>query len=80
MSDHPEHDKMSAIVAISNSIGGFLDWLDDNEITLCQVDIEDGYYPIHMSKEKLLAKFFGIDLDKIEKEKQQMLKELRGES
>lgn len=39
---------------------------------------DDTYYPIFESIEKILARHFDIDLDKIEAEKQAMLASLRG--
>jgi hypothetical protein len=38
---------------------------------------ERGFVPINKNIEKLLAEYFNIDLDKVEKEKQAILKELR---
>jgi hypothetical protein len=37
----------------------------------------EGYYPYHFTIEKLLAKHFDIDLNKVEDEKRAMLDELR---
>jgi hypothetical protein len=38
---------------------------------------ENELVPIHYDVQKLLAEFFGIDLDKLEQEKRTMLDELR---
>ena len=37
----------------------------------------EGYYPVRGGINEILAGYFGIDLDKIEDEKRQMLEELR---
>lgn len=42
----------------------------------CGLD-EDTYYPIYDSIEKILARHFDIDLDKVEAEKQAMLASIR---
>jgi hypothetical protein len=78
---YPECEKMVAIKDKSQAIGEFLEWLQNiKEMTICQlIDGEDEmeYSPTYLNTEKLLAEFFNIDLDKVEEEKRQMLKELR---
>jgi hypothetical protein len=37
----------------------------------------EGYYPVHGSIQKILADYFGIDQNKIEAEKRQMLEQIR---
>lgn len=39
-----------------------------------------GYYPVHKAHYQLLAQYFNIDLNKVEKERRQMLKELQNSS
>ena len=83
MSDHPEHEKLAAIKDKSQTIGEFLEWLPTQGITLCtyyygrKKGDDGGYCPAAASTTALLAKFFDIDLDKLESEKQQMLDSLR---
>lgn len=78
----PEIDRMKAIQEESQSIGAFIDWLDENGMPICKWteydDAHPQYNPIHLSIEKLLAKYFEIDLDKLENEKQAILDTLRG--
>lgn len=78
MSDYPEHDKLVAVKDESQAVGEFLTTCG---YALCEwVEAEDepnGYYPVAMSIERILAKHYGIDLGKIEKEKRQMLEALR---
>ena len=90
MAEYPEHEKMREVVDRSQSIGEFLDWLrDEKGIALCKWQdtihhseemgdyTPEGYYVVKDGPEKLLADFFDIDLDKIEKEKQAMLDALQ---
>lgn len=76
----PEHDKMRAISEESHKIGEFLGWLDERGLFLCQFreSIEE-FIPIGTPYEKLLADYFGINLDNIEEEKVAMLVAVRGE-
>ena len=72
-----EHKKMLAVKPQSQSIGEFLQWLEDKGIVFACYDgdfLEE--YPFQ-TKEKWLAEFFEIDLDKIEKEKLAMIEELQ---
>ena len=80
MATYPEHEKMHAVVEQSQSIGEFLDWLtNEKSIVLSQwIDPESEHLtPINPNIQDLLAEYFDIDLDKIEKEKRQMLKTMR---
>jgi len=74
-----EHEKLKEIQEQSQICGEFLEWLNSEyEIFLCKSDGKlDQYYPCSQSRDKLLAEFFNIDLDKLEQEKRKMLDELR---
>lgn len=75
MSDYPEHDKVKAIQDESQAIGAFL---DNSGYTLCEVDADlNRFVPIYRSIERILADYFGIDLDELEREKRAMLDSLR---
>lgn len=75
---HPEHEKLAAIKDKSQAIGGFLEWLEEQGITLCTLPENSDYFvPCHMPIQQRLAKYFDIDLNKLEQEKQAMLEELR---
>jgi len=81
MRKYPEHEKQAKVLDQSQTIGSFLDngGLGDG-VVLAKWDERpgrDNLYPIHMDINKILAAYFEIDLNKIEKEKQQMLKDLR---
>ncbi|KKN64887.1 hypothetical protein LCGC14_0487210 [marine sediment metagenome] len=84
-SKHPECEKIQANRDESQKLGAFLEWLqNDQQVTLCICDEniaeeydEDRYMPIRTGIEKLLAKYFEVDLDKAELERQAMLAGLR---
>jgi len=82
-----ECEKLYAVNDESQKLGEFLDWLK-RKYYLCEF-FEDyipeldenyspaGYYPIRKSINQILAEYFKIDLGKIEKERRQILDELR---
>jgi hypothetical protein len=75
---YPEHERLKAIKDKSQAIGEFLEWLDSHpSITLCDIDSNHDYFPTHVTNNTLLAEYFGIDLAKLENEKQLMLDEFR---
>lgn len=74
---YPEHEKLKLIKDQSQIIGEFLAWLQyKKKISLCTIENDDyvGYYK---RIEEILANYFDIDLNKIEKEKMEMLNEIR---
>lgn len=84
----PELDKMLAVRPDSQAIGGFLEWLTEQEITLakwgggaCLCCDEDGtqLMSIVQTKEQLLANYFSIDLAKCEKERRALLDALKAD-
>jgi hypothetical protein len=78
MSSYPEHDKLERICDKSQSIGEFLEWVGDtHRLTLTRVDIDGRQWPPDCSTTQLLAEFYEIDLDKLEREKREMLDALR---
>ena len=62
----PELNKMKKVQKDSQLIGEFLEWLQNEHHVLLPKNEED-----------LLAQFFEIDLKKVEKEKREILKDLR---
>lgn len=80
MSDFPEHEKMAAVIEVSQGIGEFLEWgLQERNLYLCEHDAVTGQMmPLRVPIIELLAEHFGIDLKKMEEEKQKMLIILRG--
>jgi len=83
----PELDKLRAIQDKSQTMGEFLDSLSNQGLYLCEKapdsygmrtvdemgDEWDSYIPTMIPVEKLLAGFFGIDLQKVEDEKRAIL-------
>lgn len=82
----PELDRMRGVRDEAATISEFLDWLGSENLSICSLvknraNPSDSYYaPISTSNEKLLAAFFEIDLDKIEKERRLLLEQIRQES
>lgn len=72
---YPEHIKLKAIQEKSHAIGDFIFWLtDERNFTLNK---PNGMSINFQDLQALLADFFEIDLDKVEKEKVKMLDEIR---
>jgi len=75
-----ECDKLLAVSKNSQIIGEFLDWLQNNDVVLSKWDVgkyEDTLYPIRQSIESLLAEYFEVDLNKVEKERRALLSGIR---
>ena len=85
MSTHPELDKLRAAAKKSQIIEDFIDWLDEQGIHLAEYVLVEGICdPILMprteSTVQLLARFFDINLNKVEAKRRQLLDELRNGS
>lgn len=82
MSKYPEHDKLAGVRDQSQVIGEFLEeFLPSQGIVLCEnKEYYDEYLPARKKTNELLAKFFGVDLDKLELEKRAMLDKLMEEA
>jgi hypothetical protein len=77
MSGYPEHEKLKAVKDRSQAIGEFIEWLEESKrMCICYRE-EGGYWPTGTPINKLLAEHFEIDLDRLEDEKRQMLREQR---
>lgn len=75
---YPEHEKLDKVREKSQSIGEFLEWLDQRGIVSAKWS--DGgvtLIPQYNSIERMLAEYFGIDLKEIENEKRQILEDIR---
>lgn len=81
MTDYPEHDKLVALDGSNQTIGDFIEWLNDNRYVICEWqnsgDEERGYYPVHRSPASWISQYFQIDPVKIEQEKRAMLDLIR---
>lgn len=76
MIETPEHDKLSALGGANQIVGDFIEWLGEQGFCIAGWDQYDRLYAIHASRDKLIADHFGIDTNKLEAEKVQMLEEL----
>ena len=79
---YPEHAKMAKIADISQEIGEFIEALPKLGLLLADAQ-GDGFGRLFVtarSTNEILAQYFNIDLDKIETEKRQMLKQIRTQS
>ena len=79
----PTLEKMKSVSEDSQKIGEFLDWLREEGISLCKYhddeeqDYREQYFPISESFEKLLAKYYGVNLEDAEKERCAILEHIR---
>lgn len=79
----PEHEKLQKVKDSSQSIGQFLDWLQNERgVVLSEYKRvnsfgDEGLFPVYKPVECWLYEYFGIDSGKIEQEKRQMLGMLR---
>jgi hypothetical protein len=75
-----ELDKMLAVKDESQSIGNFIDWLHNEGYGICEYEEARDmgeWFQTHRTIEQLLADYFDIDLDKIEKERTAVLEFVR---
>lgn len=76
--EYPEHEKLSCVSDKSQTIGLFLDWLLNEQpyhLAVYDDDYYDGHvlFPARDSINELLARYFDIDLQRLEMEKREML-------
>lgn len=82
MSKYPECEKMEKTKDKSQLCGEFLDYLQSKYYMMEKTEPHDDMYvPIgyssYINVKKVLAEFFEIDLEEVEKEKRQIFEELR---
>lgn len=71
-----ECKKMEIFRYQSLALTEFVDWIEEQGMRICEIP-EVGhmpYMPIGETNEKLFARFLDIDMDKLEEEKQNILK------
>jgi hypothetical protein len=79
----PWCDKMVKVAPESQKIGNFLEWLAEQGVALCTYtpgtysESDDGWWLDHVSIERRLAKYFDIDLNKVEDERRALLEHIR---
>jgi len=71
MSDYPEHEKLEKIADKSQFLGEFLEWLQ-GKYTIAEY-VDDTLWPVRKSIQQLLAAYFEIDLNALEREKEDIL-------
>ena len=76
---YPECEKMAAVRDKSQACGEFLEWLNaEKDLHLGSYTSEGLMRGVNFKTEELLAKFFEIDLVKVEAERRAMIEELQG--
>jgi hypothetical protein len=80
-SEYPEHEKLKAVQGESQLVGNFIEWLSAEHIEFAQYGdksyTRERLFPMNISTEKMLARYFGIDLQKLNNEKIAMLEAIR---
>jgi hypothetical protein len=77
----PECEKLTKVSKESQAIGNFLEHLQERGIVLSEwwgSGVTQSLILHHSSAEDLLAEYFNIDMDKVEKERRALLEYLRG--
>lgn len=79
---YPEHDKLSKVENEVSTISEFMEWLENKGLEICFIgnagrgDMIERI-PIQQAKASLIGEYFGIDNEIIEKEKREMLDNIR---
>ena len=76
----PELDKLESLDTEIRAILRFMDFLGEKELTVCEVDPGtnfDTYEPCYTPKLKLVYEHFGLDAEKIETERRELLADMR---
>lgn len=80
MNNYPEHDKLKAInSAQKEAVQDFIDWLyDESKYWIAEEDrYWQGLQSTSTTREQIMAEYFGIDLQKLSSEKDQILDDWR---
>lgn len=82
-SQYPMSEKLAGVADQSRQIGEFLDWLESKGMTISEFVQYEGYSeprlePVSTGFERLLADYFELDLNELEKERRRILAELNG--
>ncbi len=84
MSEFPEHEKLKKAEIECRAIGGFLDWMDEQDIVIAEYGDDKhnngNLYLLYTPKATMIARFIGIDEGKLEAEKRAMLESFREQS
>ena len=78
-----ELEKMKHCQNESQAIGQFIEWLQEQEMDICEWTNQTSefgeFFPTSKTIEQLLAEYFGINLNKAEEERLKILEEYRKE-
>lgn len=77
---YPELEKLKAVSDKSQDIGEFIDWLQTEKGIFFGTWEGDNVKVVRASTESLLADYFGIDLKKVESEKNQIFQQLKNKN
>lgn len=78
MGDYPEHDKLHQVKDETQAAGEFIEWLGSRGIFLaCYPEGHNFPRSVETPITTLLAEWTGIDQNKLEAEKRQMLEAIR---
>ncbi len=82
MSEYPQHEKLATVKDMSQAIGEFLEWADDQGWHLAEWHKINSFGDEQLRRiipnhTEALARYFEIDLDKLEQEKTHMLEAQR---
>lgn len=78
--DHTECEKLSAVSDERRTLSEFFEWLDSQNLWICDGPGElSHYYPVSASADSLIMQYLEIDQDKLEQERRAMLAELQEE-
>lgn len=74
----PECEKLAKVSEDSNKIGDFMAWLSYRGIKFCKYDEGiEMWIPTNWSINHVLGRYYGIDLDLVDKERTALLEWLR---
>lgn len=75
---YPEHVKLEGVGDSRNIIGDFLEWLSyGTDYVVGEWTTDDEITPSMKNTQQLLAEYYNINLNKLEKEKTAMLEAIR---
>lgn len=76
-SEYPEHEKLKSLNGVNQTVGDFIEWLGERDLIIAEYGNGTELMPASKSRDSLLAEFFEIDRQKLEREKRQMLDAIR---
>ena len=77
MNTYPECEKLAVVAPNSQKIGDFLNWCETENMFLMRIDADDEIMNLHEPLQVILARYFDIDMEKVEIERQQILDDIR---